>query len=1183
MTRKSFEVPSQFTPLFFLCSIFLTLILVLACPFALRAQTPTGSIAGTVTDKSGAVIPSAKITLTQLSRGQVFTTAADEDGNYSFGALEPGDYVVQVEAPNFQTGKLQLRVSVGTVSTGDITLQIGEVKQIVNVPAGEENEIDVNRNTIAGVITQTQLETLPTDGRNFLDLASLEPGVQVVDAASYSKQELIKTGFTAISIAGGEGRTTRIQVDGIDITDEVVGTSTQNFSMDGIGGFEISEFSLDPSTSLSNTGAVNLVTRSGSNQYHGSVYSYWRDHNFASRIAGHDAPFHRLQGGFRAGGPALKDKVFWFLNYEGTGQDTGTFFAPVAPFNTDPAFNGFVTTPFRERLGTARADWNISSRVHAFGRWSHDDNHGTTGFGGNAFSPVLNKNNTNASVTGVDLTYSKITHSFRYGHINFADYLDPTLPAGVPNIPLQIVFDDTGTTFGPNFLANQHSLQTNDQLRYDGTFAFRDHVLQYGMNFSHIAANLFGAVFSTAPEVDTFTQALAGPDPTNPLDYLPARDIIFGNGLGFFSSKPSQGFPFGGIFNNRLSWYVADSIRPARDITLNAGLHWEVDPGQVNNDIVRPAILDSVAPGQSGREPIDKDNFAPSLGIAWNVLGHDTTVIRAGTGIYYETNIFENVLFDRANFLPTSIAPQFPALFGAPNNCSSNPGSNCLFGPSGDVIFDYNSVAQQPIGASVTQILAAQAQFQSETKANVANFPAGPPAFEASVPLPSTVSVGSMLDRHFTQPYSIQTNIGIQHKFARNLLVSVDFVRNRGVHIYLVQDVNHVGAARALNAAVANGAVQATLAQCGVTGATQEQAIQAALINCPNFVSPQFPTGRPVSIDDFAANGLGACPGCAFGGSNPAFGVMNLIGTQGLSLYKGLLLKINGRTGHFTRLVDQASWGVSYALSRFDATQSDQANSLNSFAFNNDCATCLFGPVRGDRTNQLSAYTMIHLPRGFSWNTVTHIGSPYAVTLQLAPTDPLDPVAQVFFTDLNGDGKGQDVLPGTNLGSYGRGIPGVTALNSVINKFNTVNAGQLTPAGQALVTAGVMQASDLQTLEAAVPPILNASSGQVTTSWLWTTDFRLGKTFSFKDRFQIEPAVDVFNAFNRVNFDPVDNVLSGNLFPNCAMIPRIQCSTPTGSVNTTLASQRTNLYGLGTGSFSPGIPRALQFLVRVSF
>ena len=1172
MALKSFEFSSHSAPLRLLYLCILTVALMLAFPIALRAQAPTGGVAGTVTDKSGAVIPNAKIALTQLSRGQIFTTTADEDGNYSFAALEPGDYVVQVDAPNFRTGKLQLHVSVGRIATGDITLQIGAMQQTVTVPAGEGEEVDVNRDSIAGVVSEAQLESLPTDGRNFLDLASLEPGVQVEDAATL---EMTKTGFTAVSIAGSEGRTTRIQVDGIDITDEVVGASTQNFSMDGIGGFEISEFSLDPSTSLSNTGAVNLVTRSGTNEYHGSVYAYWRDHNFASRIAGHDAPFHRIQGGFRVGGPALKDRVFWFLNYEGTGQDNSTILAPVAPFNTVPAFNTSVITPFREHLGTGRADWNISSRVHAFARFSHDDNHGTTGFGGNILSPVLNKNNTNASVTGMDLTYSKITHSLRYGHINFADYLDPALPPGVPNFPLQIIFDDTGTTFGPNFLANQHSLQTNDQLRYDGTFAFRDHVLQYGMNFSHIAANLFGAVFSTAPEVDTFTFALAGPDPANPLDYLPSRDIIFGNGLGFLSSKPSQGFPFGGIFNNRLAWYVADSIRPARDITLNAGLRWEVDPGQVNNDIVRPAILDTLAPDQAGREPIDKDNFAPTLGIAWNVLGHDTTVIRAGTGLYYETNIFENVLFDRVNFLPTSIAPQFPVVF---------PGNNFVIGSDGNPIngpnaqpFDYSTIQNQPLSSTSSQLTFVEQALQSGAKAFTANFPAGNPAFEPCNPpspacpeLPMTVSIGPMLDRHFTQPYSLQTNIGIQHKFARNLMVSADFVRNRGAHVYLVQDVNHVGAARNLSTATALGAVSATNSEFGCGTGTDQASISCAIAG-------------GATIDSYAANGLGACPGCAFGGTNPGFGTMNMIGTQGLSLYKGLLLKINGQTQHFTRLVDGASWGVSYALSRFDATQFDQANSLNSLALNNDCATCLFGPVPGDRTHQLSAYTMLHLPRGFSWNTVTHIGSPYPVTLRLAPGDAFDPAGEIFFTDLNGDGRGSDVLPGTNIGSYGRGLFGVAALNNAISQFNATNAGQLTPAGMALVNAGVMTAADLEQLGAVIPPVANAPAEQVTPSWLWTTDFRLGKTFAFKDRFQVEPAVDVFNVFNRVNFDPISNILSGTLFHPCNPLSPLPCVQPSGSVNTTPASLRTNVYGLGTGSFSPGIPRALQFLLRVSF
>ena len=1111
------------------------LLLAVQCPLLCSAQAPTGNIEGIVTDASGAVIRHANITVTQKARGRVFTTTADADGHYAVSALEPADYVVQVEAPRFKTGLLKVRVDVGKVATGNITLQVGELRETVQVVANEETQIDASRNTVSGVVTARQLEDLPANGRNFLDLAGLEPGVQVVDASTL---EMTKTGFTAVSIAGGEGRTTRIQVDGIDITDEVVGTTMQNYSLDALQGFQISQFTLDPSTSLSNTGAVNIVTRSGSNELHGSGFVYWRDHHFAARVGPSDAPFHRVQGGFRLGGPVVKDRVFWFLNFEQTGQHNSTVLAPPPPFEK---FSGIVTTPYLERLGTGRLDWNPGSRTHVFARFSHNDNNGATGFGGVVLSPVINKNNTNSTVAGADVTLSHITHSLRYGHTNFADYLDPAMPAGVPNIPVEIAFDDTGAKFGPNLLARQHSLQTNDQFRYDGTSVFRGHVLQYGINYSHISANLFGAVFSVAPLVDTFTTLLAGSDPSDPLNYIPIA-VTFGNGLGFLSDKPSHGFKFGGITNDRVAWYVADSWKALRDLTLNFGLRWEIDPGQVNRDIVRPAILDTVLPGQSGRMRLDKDNFSPTFGFAWNVLGRDATVIRGGAGIYYETNIFENVLFDRDGLLPITIAPQFPSLFGA-------PGFNLLTGPNGDVIFDFNTISMQPLGVSVNQILAAQAQFQAESLAATSNFPNGPIALLPPGRLPGTQNtLGAILAREFTQPYSIHTNIGLQRRLGKNWLMQADFVRNRGVHAFLVRDYNRVGAADTLNVPRVQQAVAATLAQFGASSIDDAIAKGAA-------------------IGDFANNGLGR--GFAFPGNNPNFGELAMVGTQGLSTYKGLLVKVTGRAENFARVFHSASWGISYALSRFEATQADQANALKSRAFNNDCPTCFFGPVGGDRTHQLAINSLFSLPWGFQWNSVTHFGTAVPVTLRLNQVagDP----SEIFFTDMNGDGQVSDVLPGTNLGAFGRSIKGVRELNAAITNFNQTFAGQFTPASQALVKANLFTAAQLRALGAVIPSVQLAPPDQVATDWFWTTDFRISKVFDTKERVQIEPAVDVFNVFNKANFDPIDNPLSGIL------------SGLAGSVNGTPPRFRANRFGLGTGSFSPGIPRAVQFSLRLRF
>ncbi len=1109
---------------------------------AICAQAPTGRIEGTVTDSSGGVLPGVKVTVTQKARGRTFTTISDSGGNYAVAALEPADYTIEFEVAHFKTGILNVRVEVGKVTPGNISLEVGEVEETVRVSASEETQMDTTRGTITGIITAPQLENLPTNGRNFLDLASLEPGIQVVDAASL---ELTKTGFTAVSIAGSEGRTTRIQVDGIDITDEVVGTTTQNFSLDAIQGFQISEFTLDPSTSLSNTGAINIVTRSGSDELHGSAYAFWRDHNFASTILGVDAPFHRIQAGLRAGGPIVRDKVFWFLSYEQTGQHNAVFLFPTAPFDT--AFTGFVASPFPEHLGTGRLDWNATPRTHVFARFTHDDNDGLTGFGGNVLSPVENKNNTNSIATGADITLNEFTHSFRYGRMNFADYVNPAQLPGFQNFPLQIVFDDTGVTFGPNFLSRQHSLQTNDQFRYDGTFLTHGHVLQYGMNYSHISANLFGAPFAIAPEADTFTAALAGPNPADPLEYAP-QAIIFGNGLGSLSNQPSRGFPFGGIHNNRIAAYINDTYRTARDITLNFGLRWEVDPGQVNNDLVRPTILDTVIPGQSGRVPVDEDNFGPTFGFAWNIGGRDTTVIRGGAGMYYETNIFENVLFDRAAQLPAEIAPRVSALFNL-------PGQRQLFGPSCDLLFDGslagNAAFFLPLGASVSSILSANATLQAETLAAQAGPPSGNIALAPSpCTLPGTQNtIGPLFERHFTQPYSIHSNIGLQQKIRRNWMLQADYVRNRGVHIYLVQDYNRFGAATTLNVQNAAEAIFLTEEQFGAMD------VNGAIAN-------------GATIFNFAENGLDR--GFAFPGRNPNFGMLQMIGTQGLSLYQGLLVKLTGRTEDFARVIHSASWEFSYALSRFDATQSDQANSLHAHALNNDCVTCLYGPAPGDRTHQFSFNSLIALPHGFHWNSVTHVGSPVAVTLQLPQTAPFGS-GEIFLSDINGDGIGGDVLPGTNLGAFGRSISSVSSLDAAIRNFNQNFSGQLTPAGQALVNAGLFTTQQLVELNGVIQPLIRAPNDQVMLDWFSTTDFRFSKSFGVRERFQFEPSLDIFNVFNRTNFDPPGSPLSGIL------------SGAAGTVNGTSPGQRKNVFGLGTGSFSPGIPRSLQFGLRISF
>ena len=371
-----------------------------------------------------------------------------------------------------------------------------------------------------------QLRVCPSTP-HFLDLARSN-GVQIVEGGSFDPTKMASPG----SGCGGEGRPTRIQVDGIDITDETVGTTVQNYSLDSLQEFQISQFSLDPSTSLSNTGAVNVATRSGENDVHGSGYIFWRDHSYAARVGNRDAPFDREQGGFRVGGPFKRDRLFWFANVERNNQDSSTFLSPPAPFNR---FEGFAASPFDARLAPARG-LERSARIHICARFISRQQ-GVTASGQRSRA-LRSGNNSNSIVAGLDLTLKRFTHSVRYGHVNFANYINPVAPEGVPAIPLFVQFGDIGVQFGPDFLAPQHTLQTNDEYRYDGSFAHGDHTLRYGADYNHIVVNLFAA-FLGRPQSGYADNAELRRDPR--IRSLLPIDIVLATDWDL-SEKTSHGF-----------------------------------------------------------------------------------------------------------------------------------------------------------------------------------------------------------------------------------------------------------------------------------------------------------------------------------------------------------------------------------------------------------------------------------------------------------------------------------------------------------------------------------------------------------------------------------------------------------------------------------------------------------------
>jgi hypothetical protein len=214
-----------------------TLLLVFfACSGFAQTTVGTGSIVGTIVDPSGAVVDAAKVAITNVATGHVINLTTNSSGAYNSGALIPGIYKVRATTKGFRTTEIGLTVLVGNTATGNVKLEIGLESQIVEVQ-GSTVQVNTEQATVQGVLSAEQIENLPVNGRNFLDLAQLEPGVQIQDGQTFDPT---KAGYSSISFGGRFGRTARIEVDGVDVSDETVGTTTTDIPASGIQEFQLS-------------------------------------------------------------------------------------------------------------------------------------------------------------------------------------------------------------------------------------------------------------------------------------------------------------------------------------------------------------------------------------------------------------------------------------------------------------------------------------------------------------------------------------------------------------------------------------------------------------------------------------------------------------------------------------------------------------------------------------------------------------------------------------------------------------------------------------------------------------------------------------------------------------------------------------------------------------------------------
>jgi hypothetical protein len=295
-------------------------VLYLAYACAVVAQAPTGTIAGVARDPSGASIAGAKVKLTSRAQGFDRTAVTSEEGDYSFPALLAGEYEVNVEASGFQRMVRQATVEAGTTTTTDFAMRVGEVTESVTVNEASP-EMHYDSHAVGGLVTHGQIEDLPLNGRSFLELAKLGPGVQRPTRTNANRTLVAVLSAPGVNVGG-----TRFTVDGGSITSIGVGGSQMNLSQEAVQEFQVSTVNFDLSTGIAAAGGINVVTRSGGNDLHGTAFYFFRDHKLAAYPAldrdpaNPDPFFQRRQFGFALAGPILRDRIFFSGNWERNEQ-----------------------------------------------------------------------------------------------------------------------------------------------------------------------------------------------------------------------------------------------------------------------------------------------------------------------------------------------------------------------------------------------------------------------------------------------------------------------------------------------------------------------------------------------------------------------------------------------------------------------------------------------------------------------------------------------------------------------------------------------------------------------------------------------------------------------------------------------------------------------------------------------
>ncbi|HEX6185067.1 MAG TPA: carboxypeptidase regulatory-like domain-containing protein [Pyrinomonadaceae bacterium] len=798
-----------------LTQFFLAALLVVAAgvsPAFSQASSSTAELRGQVTDSSGAAVPNATVTITDTAKGTSRTTQTDEEGNYVFLNLLPSAYELKVSAASggFAPGSTRVELTVGQQANIPVQLSAKGVVETVDVVAGGE-VVDTDRTQQSTVIGAGQITNLPISRRNYLDYALLTPGVSDADnIADASDFRVAQTPNSGLSFGGNNGRGNLVAVDG-GSTNTVSGGVEATISQEGVQEFQVLRNSYNAEFGGSSGGIVNIVSKSGSNRYHGSVFGLFRAERFDARYAfdfnpAGKSPFNRQQFGGSVGGPIKTDKTFFFTSLERFSQDETTFvnllnttnifqitssqsrlfnFLTGTPFAAlGTSLRGTLTTtsanfprtvnlftnasgqfPFESSQTTfgARFDHNFSDRDNAYIRFSLNDSKFENQAAG-ALTAVSRGRTLDTFNGGVLFSEN---HQFSGSTFNEFKaqyrYLDFDV---IPNDAVGPELNIEGFGFfGRDIFLPSGTIQRDYDILDNVSHVTGTHTIKFGGSFlaSDVSTNnetFFGGRFNFGAAIP-----LANLVPAATLTSL--RNFITANVtdttlraqlLGDINTPINALQAFN--LNLPIVYQQGFGLPEVNSYTYRYAFYgqdtWKVRPNLTLNYGLRYSISD-----EPFYMPLDKDDFQPRVGFSWSPFANGKTVLRGGAGIFSGYTIY-------------SVANVTKTLSGFPGDNINIVLSTATSAPLG-----------VPASTTIYGTLLAQGVIGSRTitAADLAQFGITP---RPGAPL----EVRFLAEPNYETPTTYQASTGVQQDVGNGISLELSYLFTRGLHLTRNRDIN---------------------------------------------------------------------------------------------------------------------------------------------------------------------------------------------------------------------------------------------------------------------------------------------------------------------------------------------------------------------------------------------------------